>query len=503
MADITLSKKNESYLNIDAEMGIMYELSSHFEFYVEGYKFQPKYKLGVWDGKIRLLDLRFGTLPLGLYAEVVEVAGKLGYTVETKSSPYGSPDDKDDVTLEELERWIISLNISSKNKEIEVRKYQIETIFNCIKNNRQIAVSPTGSGKSVIAYCLYRWYLERGEKHTMLVVPNLGLIKQMYADFCDYSGLNGFDVESNTQVIAEGASKTLSKSLILGTWQSVYKMPSSWWKDVDVIIGDEAHQFKAEACRNIFERATETKYKFGMTGSLDKSTVNKLTLRGLIGDISKVKTTRDLIDEGYLSEIKIKCIILKYNAETKKIASSKTFDYPKEIEYLNLHEGRNNFISNLALKLSGNTLILFNHINHGEELHALISAGAVRQKVHFISGKIEADDRERIRNLVQNSNEPNIVLGSVGTTSTGINIPRLHNIIFASPSKSVIRVMQSIGRGLRVAFDKDHLVLYDISDDLSSSTSKPNFTMRHFIERLKLYVDESHPYTITEIKIEK
>lgn len=502
VADIIISKKNESFLNIDCELGILYEIKEKFTFMVEGAKYSPKFKAKVWDGTISLVDLRFGTLPCGLYNELVEFATKLEYTVECKENTlYGSPKDLDDATYADVELFVNGLNLHSKNNKLDVRKYQIQAIHNCIHNNRQVSVTPTGGGKSLIAYCLYRWYLSKGKEHFMLVVPNLSLIKQMYSDFKDYSSHNGFDVEATTQIIAEGADKQIKKNLVLSTWQSVFKQPSKWFSPIDVILMDEVHQAKADSIKGIFEKATDVKYRFGMTGSLDKSAVNKMVIKGLIGEISKVKSTRDLIDDGHLSDIKIGCIILKYNKETKRLM--KSADYHKEIDFICRHEGRNKFIRKLALAQHGNTLVLFNFVEgHGEPLYDQIKENATTQKIHFVAGKVEADERERIRQLVQDSKEDNIIIGSVGTFSTGVNLPRIHTIIFATPTKSVIRVMQSIGRGLRKTDDKEHLMLYDICDSINPSKSKPNHTMKHFVERLRIYSDEEHPYKIIEVQLE-
>lgn len=500
MADIIVSKKNETSLYIDCELGILYELQEKFSFFVEGYKFMPKFKAKMWDGTVKLLDVRFGTLPVGLYNELVTHSTSLGYTVECKSNQYGALNDKDDATYDDIEKYINGLNIHSKNQKVEIREYQIKAIFNCIKNQRQISVTPTGGGKSLIAYCLYRWYIDHGKSHFMLVVPNLGLIKQMYNDFKDYSSHNNFDVEKETQIIAEGADKTITKSLIICTWQSVFKQQSKWFNQLDVILADEAHQYKAEAVKGIFEKAVEVKYRFGITGSLDKSTTNKMVLRGLIGEISQEKTTRDLIDEGFLSDININCILLKYGKESKKLVSP--MEYHEELNFICTHTARNKFIRKLALSLKGNTLILFNFISHGEELYADIKKNAINQECYLVCGKVEADEREEIRNLIQNATTDTIALGSYGTCSTGINIPKIHNIIFASPSKSVIRIMQSVGRGLRKADGKNILKLYDISDAINTSKTSPNFAFSHFTERLRIYVSEKHHYKIIEVKIE-
>lgn len=500
MVDIIVSKKNESTLNIDCDSGIMQELSEHFSFLVDGYKYMKKFQNKMWDGRINLFDSRFGTLPAGLFSDLVSYSTKLGYEVGVKTTKFGSPVDQDDATYVDVENFINSLNIHSGNKKIEPRIFQIQAIYNCIKSQKQISITPTGGGKSLILYCLYRWY-ESKNKSFMLVVPNLSLIKQMYSDFKDYSSHNEFCVDSNIHIIAEGTEKTLNTSLTLATWQSIQKQPSSWLNLVDCITMDECHGAKGEVVKGIFEKATEVKYKFGVTGSLDKSLTNKMVLRGAIGEISQVKSTRELIDDGHLSDINISCIILKYNKESKKLI--KDADYQTELDFLNSHSLRNKFIRKLALMQKGVTLVLFNRVEtHGIPLYEDIKKFATTQEVHLVHGDIEADAREEIRKIVQNVKGDHIIVASTGTMSTGTNIPNISTIIFASPTKSVIKVMQSIGRGLRKAAGKAGLKLYDIADSIVPSKVKPNFVMRHFIERLRIYNDEKHNYKITEIQLE-
>jgi superfamily II DNA or RNA helicase len=313
--------------------------------------------------------------------------------------------------------------------------------------------------------------------------------------------INGFDVSKDVQIIAEGAEKKIKGGLLLCTWQSIYKQPAKWFNDsVDVIMGDEIHVFKADCVKGIFEKATSVKYRFGVTGSLDKAAVNKMVLKGLIGDISRVKTTRDLINDGHLSDVRITCIVLKYNSDSKKLL--KSADYQTELEFIFNHKKRTEFIKKLALAQKGNTLVLFSRIAHGEELYEQIKASATSQKVHYVSGDVEADDREAIRHLIQNETGDSVTVASVGTMSTGTNIPRIHTIIFAAPTKSVIRVIQSLGRGLRKADGKEYLKLIDIADNIVPSKSKPNHTMIHFVERIKVYVDEEHQYVLKELQIE-
>jgi superfamily II DNA or RNA helicase len=192
--------------------------------------------------------------------------------------------------------------------------------------------------------------------------------------------------------------------------------------------------------------------------------------------------------------------MLTYNDDSKKLV--KNMDYQHEIDFLVSHEKRNKFIRNLALSLKGNTLILFTLVEkHGDELNKLLSE-KTENRLHYIHGGIEAEVRNEVREIVENSNDA-IVLASVGVFSTGVNIKRLHNIIFASHTKSVIRVLQSLGRGLRKAHDKSNVTVFDISDRIVNLKSRRNFTYVHFIERLRIYASEDFNYTITELPIER
>ena len=501
MSDIIISKKNETSLNIDCDSGIMMELAEHFTFEVEGAKFSPAYKAKRWDGLIRLLDRRFGTLPVGLYNDLIAYASELGYTTECKKSIYGSPDDKTDVTREDIEKFAKTLNLHSNGKPIEVRDYQLDAVYNCIRNQRQISIVNTGGGKSLILFIIFRWFIENSFKRIMVVVPSLGLVKQMTSDFIQYSEFSDYKIKEHMQIISGSLDKNITKNLVICNWQAVFRQPPTFFNAMDVIIGDEIHLWKSDCVKGILDKSTEVKYRFGVTGSLDKSAINKMLLRGMLGEISQTKTTRDLIKEGFLSEIKINCIALKYSKDTKKYI--KECDYKQEIDFITTHESRNRFVSKLALAQTQNTLILFNFISHGEVLYEQIKGSATTQKVHFIHGDIEADVREEIRLSVQNSTCDNIIVASFGVFSTGINLPRLHNIILSHPSKSIIRIMQSLGRGLRKSDDKAFLKVYDLCDAIDTTKTSSNYTYNHFIARLKLYTSEQHPYSLTEFILEK
>lgn len=289
-----------------------------------------------------------------------------------------------------------------------------------------------------------------------------------------------------------------SPNLIISTWQSLYKLPKEYFEQFDFIIGDEAHLFKAQSLTTIMSSCTNARYRIGLTGTLDGTKTHKLVLEGLFGPVEQVTTTRKLIDSGKVADFEIKCLVLKHDDAICKEMKGK--EYKDEIAYLVLNESRNKFIKNLALSLGTNTLILYQYVDkHGKILYDLI-AGAKNikdRKVFFIHGGVDAEMREEVRRITEEEKDA-IIVASYGTFSTGINIKNLHNIIFASPSKSRVRNLQSIGRGLRQSEGKDKATLYDIADDLRVGKHM-NFTLRHFVERVKIYNDEKFDYKLYKI----
>lgn len=261
------------------------------------------------------------------------------------------------------------------------------------------------------------------------------------------------------------------------------------------------HGVRGTSLQSILGKCREATHRIGMTGSLDKSETNEMLIRGMFGDIKRVTSTKKLMDDGHLTPINIKAIILDYSEETKELC--KKFDYQKEIDFLCQHEKRNKFLRNLSLSLDGNTLILYNLVSkHGQVIFDMIKEKAdPERKIFFIHGGVDAEEREQVRHIVEQNNNA-IIVASVGTFSTGISINRLHNVIFASPTKSVIRVLQSIGRGLRLSSDKEVFSLFDIADNLAKSKKNKNYTYKHLIERLGIYHKESFQFKIIDVTLE-
>lgn len=494
--DFTILKKNEVHVKIQCERGLAQELSEFFTFFVPGFQFTPAYRNKIWDGKIRLFDLRSFEIYHGLLPYIESFCEERDYTYEY-SDP--RPDLTDDYSEYLADKFIKELHLQSRGQDLDVRDYQKNAFVHAMRNRRALLLSPTASGKSLIIYLLIRQFLSyKGCKKGLIVVPTTSLVEQLYNDFADYSTANDFDVAENVHRVYQGRDKVSDLPVIVSTWQSIYQQPKEYFEQFDFVIGDEAHLFKAVSLTTIMTQCTNTKYRVGLTGTLDGTKTHKLVLEGLFGPVLKVTSTKELMDNKQVADFTIKCLILKHDDEICELMKKKT--YQQEMEYLILNEARNKFIKNLAVSLKGNSLILYQYVDkHGKILYDMISKteGIGNRKVFFVHGATDTAIREEVRQITEKEVDA-IIVASYGTFSTGINIRNLHNIIFASPSKSRVRNLQSIGRSLRLGDNKDQAILYDIADDLRHKEHM-NFTLRHFVERTKIYNEEKFTYKIYKI----
>ncbi len=487
MSDLIISKKNEVYLKVECDAHIKYEISDQFTFDVPGAKFMPQFRTKHWDGKIRLFNVQTGEIYVGLLDKLIDFCENHKYKFELEYSKfYGLPGDMNDsISLEGVEDYMKSICSH------EPRDYQIKGVYDALKYNRKLLVSPTASGKSLMIYSIVRYFTEQ-QRNILLVVPTTSLVEQMYKDFDDY----GWSAEEHCHRVYGGNERVSDKQVTISTWQSIYKLDKSFFKNFDVVIGDEAHQFKSKSLISIMSKLLDTKYRFGFTGTLDGTQTHKLVLEGLFGPTYKLIKTDELIKKGYLSKLNIKVLLLKHEGQ-------KINDYEEEVQYLISNDKRNKFIKNLVLDLKGNTLVLFNRVStHGEPLYDLINNNvSENRKVFFIHGGVDTEERELVRKITEEEKNA-IIVASYGTFSTGINIRNLHNVVFASPSKSRIRNLQSIGRVLRKGKEKVSATLYDIADDITHN-GKRNYTLNHLVERIKIYNEENFDYEIISINFNK
>ena len=485
MQNIIVDKLNDVYIRIDADASIRRELSDYFSFEVPGYKFTPQFRNRVWDGKIRLYSYATGQMYVGLYPYLKDWCNKKSVHIVESSDIL----THSNVTAADIDGMIEEYDLS-----IRPRDYQIEAYKFAIEHERGMVVSPTASGKSLIIYALIRYYnLLLRDKKILILVPTTSLVEQMYSDFIDY----GWD-DKYLHRIYQGHEKETDKRIVISTWQSIYKMPKKFFEQFGMVVGDEAHLFKAVSLTKIMSRLENCKYRIGLTGTLDDSKTHKLVLEGLFGAVNKIVSTTELQEKEHLAKLKIHCLVLQHEKMSIDFLRGKT--YQEEMDFLVSNTKRNKYIRNLCLDLKGNSLCLFQYVEkHGMILKEMIEERSKDKQVFFVYGGVEAHEREKIRAITEKSDNA-IIIASYGTFSTGINIRNLHNIVFSSPSKSRIRNLQSIGRGLRLKDNNSEARLYDISDDLSYQEEE-NYTLSHFRERINIYNEEGFNYDIHNVEL--
>lgn len=479
---IRIVPHNDVYVRIDASESVLRELWHHFSFQIPNHRHNPKVKNRLWDGMIRLLNLRTRLIYAGLRQQIIDFAVENRYDVDDKVPRYK------DITPEKLELFFKYIKLPEKinGKDLEVRDYQLESLKIAARDRRAIILSPTSSGKSLSIYMMARWFNQK----TLIVVPTTTLVKQLAGDFAEY----GYDKEVR-QIMAKSNKENLP-DITVTTWHSAYAMPKQWLQQFKVIIGDEAHTFTAKSLQTIMENIG-AHVRIGLTGSLDGEKVNELTLQGIFGPTHQVATTKELMDRGLVADLTITAYELCYDEETRKAARKAKYDYPEEMSFLAEYPRRNMFIKALVSKLTGNKLILFKSIEHGKALHAMLSESF--SNVHLVYGEIDTDIRDEIRGLTERSKDA-IIVASYKTFSTGINIRNLHHVILGAAIKAKITLIQAIGRALRLGDGKTKAYVHDIGDNLSIGTYQ-NHTYRHFLIRLELYVKEQFKCKNVKVQI--
>ena len=499
---ITIEAFNATFVKVRCEdFGVEQELSSFFEFFVPGYKFMPAFRSGVFDGKVRLYNMRTKCIYRGLVDVVVKFAATRQYPITVDPTLNNAVA----VTLEQVQGFMQALNLHGRGKPVEIREYQYDAVLNMIQRKRGIVLSATSSGKSLMCFSTIRYHLSQ-RRRILLLVPTVNLVNQMHGDFKDYSSANGWDVDANCTLLYSGKDRDLTKPVTISTWQtlaSIQKNDPKLYRQItantDVMIADETHQYKSTVTGKVIEGFTNTEFRIGMSGTLDGTNINELTLTGLLGPVYRAVTAKEMMDRGQVTDLQIKIMLLKHPESVRR--AFKGMDYKEEVKHIVTCEARNQFISKLAQACTGNTLILFNYVSHGTYLYEKIKSGVKDgRNVYFVHGGVDSDERERIRQVVEGESDA-IILATSSLFATGTNIPSLENLIFAIPTKSNIRVRQSIGRGLRLKEGKTACKVFDIADDFRVG-KVPNATYRHMEERIAIYTSEQFKYKVLMVDLE-
>lgn len=420
MTDIVeIEYLNSVHMRIVTDASIKQEISDHFSFRPSGYQFNPKFKMRVWDGWIRLFSPFKPILYVGLLPHVVQFCKDRDYQVIV-------PDGMQDEKIDDNYAYELAKEVGCK---FTPRDYQNEYVVTALRKKRSLSLSPTSSGKSLIIYLIQQHYFQAFGHRTLIIVPTIGLVYQMAGDFKDY-GCNPDDIYT----IKGGVDKNTSAPVVISTWQSLVKQPKAWFDQFRCVLGDEAHNFQAKSLTTIMEKLVDCDYRHGFTGTLksDESKTHQLVLEGCFGQVNRFVGTKDLIDAGTIADFEVKAIVLSHKPDARKSfrdalnkLQSGTQKYPAERQYLTNHERRNLFIRNLVWSLEGqNNLILFDLVEkHGRILEPLLRKEG--RELHFIYGGVKGSDREDIRNLVENDAEKrHDILASYGVFSTGVNLKK-------------------------------------------------------------------------------
>ena len=489
MGTLFYKKINETYIQLASDdYSILKELSDYFSFYAEGYRFNPKFRAGMWNGQIKLVNLRAMTTLAGLVPSIAKFCADRNYQLvdQTENDNKFVPDD-----ITGLEDWIKSLRLP-----FEPRDYQFDTVRYALKSGRGLLLSPTGSGKSLSIYLLARWMLEHDRK-TVIIVPSTSLVEQMHNDFKNYANKDdSFDVDKCVHKLYAKIKSTdpYQDQCIITTWQSIKNYDNALFETWDCVIVDEAHGVKANMLDSILKGSVNAQYRIGLTGTLTGMVCHEYQITGLLGSIYQVTTTRELQDRGALSDCTIYMVDLKYPADEAKQLWKETKELKKtyfdELDFVNHHVKRQLFIRNLVCSLQGTTLILFRFREHGQWLYDLIKEKIGDSRpIYHIDGKVDAQKREAIRQQLKDPNSNAILVFSVATSATGIDIKAIQNLIL-SPSKSKVQTLQSIGRSLRLCDGKKGAKIFDIVDDLRTGKRR-NFLYNLAQKRLEFYSEQS------------
>lgn len=558
--DIDESHSIIDFLDMDEDkaLAIKLEMMESLSVFVEGYKFMPSYRAGVFDGQKHFFDMTPEMnlkIPKGLVEVIIK---KFGSHMTEEYKPIR---ETPSFTMDELQEIVDSLNLP-----FEPYDYQLKAVYVAMNHPRKVLLSATGSGKSLILYILMNALRSKGLKG-LLIVPNIGLAEQMRGDFIDYS--KNFDnpeesIDSYVHLVYGGKEKHFDKDITISTWQSAILMNPDDFLRLDYVCVDEAHLATGESLQHLLNISKNCLWKIGLTGTLPNNHEHRFTLAATLGKSELIINPQGLIERGLATPVQIVMWYLNYTEEEKK--DVKRMNYQKEMKFIEEHHKRNNFIAKLAIHATnkyGNTLVLYNTISHGEFLLKLIlqnkfgidsvyilekctpkqiakcfeenpekifttnplspkdkkallkvfTAEQIEERfdtlskynIFLIKGSVEGEVRNDIRAYVESSDDA-IIIATYGTASTGLNIKRLHNIFITAPTKSSVRIRQSTGRGMRLHNEKDMMRLFDFVDDFSKKLKNgkiqnKNYSLKHSFERLESYFGDGFPIVEKEIQV--
>ena len=482
--------------------------------YVEGYQYQRHFKLGFWDGTVSFFEK--GNISFGLWMEIKKHFLKAGFKFDIENME-DFPVNKD-IKLSDVEEFCKEFFAQHKNPDdktlpLEPYDYQMKAVAQILKYKFCNIEVGTGGGKSLIYGIFLFYYMQRVKQNAkfLIIVPTIGLVKQFYNDLNFYN--NGFYNENSTplrlkmqEVMSNKPRETKNPNIVIGTYQSLEKMPKSFFEQFDCVTIDEAHKAKAATLKTILNNTMAfADYRFGMSGTFpDDQSADYLTILSLTGPIVSKVETHKLIELGTVTPVKIKAIILNHddpefrtNLHWIKRAGGGKQAYDLEKEYIHNSKKRTDFIiDKLVSKVTKNTLVLFHTIEYGTKLYDECRNRLTDQDVYYVDGEVDGEKREQIKKIMEDTTgkKPKILIASFGTFSTGISVKSLANVIFADSFKSEQVIVQAIGRILRLHETKDQATVFDIVDVFDKNLKhQSNVLYKHYLARKEFYDKRQYP----------
>uniref|UniRef100_A0AAU8KXE8 DNA helicase n=1 Tax=Serratia phage Kevin TaxID=3161161 RepID=A0AAU8KXE8_9CAUD len=499
MAHVRIQKVNDVRMRVICDdEGFHADLYEYFKF--PDPAFEPS-SFSRWDGMVRFYQKGSGLINIGLFFQLFQFIRDNGHTLEVDPALRYVQD----ITMEEIKEFLMELNMSIRTENgtythAESREYQFDCIETAIRQTRCCLQAATSAGKSMVLYVMARYYRGRREAlqsslKTLIVVPSVHLVTQLFDNFVEYSHFNGFNSEANVHLIYGGAEKDTTKPIVISTWQGIQDQPKEWFRQFGDIVVDEAHTAKAEKLTYIMDSCINCDHRLGLTGTLANNELNAMKVLSHFGAFKKIITARELIEQGFAADIEVMMVELQYGMEDRHKV---TADYAQEIEFIISHEGRNRCLLMMAKTLKGNTAIMFDRVDaHMKVIYEELCK--IKDNVYMINGEVPPKVRAQIQKAVEAGDEVTL-LGTYGTMQQGVSIKKLHNLVLAHPSKSYIRVIQTLGRLMRMHSSKTKAKIFDLVDNLSLR-GRPNHALRHSIERHRFYVEERHPVAMKKVQL--
>ena len=472
--------KDEVNVKIEGlDLGDRKALVNKFKYEIPGARYQPSVRLGRWDGKVAFFQLG-GSTYINLLPEILVYLESKGYDVEVEDTrDYSTTFAFDQVTEDTFADVLWPKGHPAAGEPIVLRDYQIQILNDFLANPQSIQEVATGAGKTIMTAALSKSIEPYGR--SIVIVPNKSLVTQTEADYVNM----GLDVG-----VYFGDRKEFGKTHTICTWQSLnILLKNTQSHEADVTIGDfiedvvcimvdEVHMAKADALKTLLTGVfAHVPIRWGLTGTIPKEDYEFVSLKCSLGDVIGRLSASELQEAGHLANCHVNIVQLVDHVEYK--------EYQQELKYLTENNERLDYIADLVTKVNGtgNTLVLIDRIATGKLLLEKLGERAV-----FVSGSTKAKDRKDEYDEVAISSDK-IIVATYGVAAVGINIPRIFNLVLVEPGKSFVRVIQSIGRGIRKAEDKDFVQIWDV-------TSTCKFAKRHLTKRKQFYKEAKYNYTL-------